>query len=805
LLTHTIRRYIKHIEYYYSNVESLLLTHCVYLLSLLKSYYRLELSFQESNKMKRYAISTVLFFLFFNVCNAWPADIYVNGATGNDANNGSDCAAAKKSISQALVVSVSGASIRVAQGVYMEAITMKSGVALYGGYAGSGALRDIAAYSTTIDGSNADGGNSAEHVVAIEDVTSVRLDGFTITGGGTIMGDGGGIWCNNTGINNTIMNCTISGNKASLGDGVYCYNSSPTLVNCVISDNSHFLFGGTGVELYSNSNPHLINCTISNHQGCGVCCYSASPTFTNCIISGNVDDHDVFGGGLFFQGCNAQLVNCIIRDNKGHIAAGGVNCSGSFNNISLTNCIISNNRSGSNTGGLKNTGNEPSSLILNDCIISGNEGKNGGGLYGSATLTNCIVSGNHSSGNGGGMLGNNGLTLTNCTISGNTADKDGGGVCSRLGETKISNTIFHDNTSNAIYGMGTIPVFSNCLFYNNPDGDYSYKDGPVYTGAAQINSITGASNNVDGDPRFVMSTMGAWDSSPTYDATSNITILVNSDAFFTPGALANKFINTNISQRRQAMIIGNTTTTVEISGDVTDWTHVGNVYQIIDYHLFYNSAAIDMGTSVGAPAADIEGVTRPIDRGGIGEDLAYDIGAYEEESSRPERSRVTAASWPLDFGNQGILEGPSATREVVVTNVGFGILDFVGNGFELTGQDAGEFTIISTLNTPVPPGASRNLELIYDPSTTGAHRAYLTITTDDPFEPITNVPLRGIGIGIRGDIFPDGKLSSYDLLAFSLDWHRNETDFPLVSDLTNDGTVKDGDLLELIDLIRKRQ
>ncbi|MBN1518190.1 fibronectin type III domain-containing protein [Candidatus Sumerlaeota bacterium] len=51
-----------------------------------------------------------------------------------------------------------------------------------------------------------------------------------------------------------------------------------------------------------------------------------------------------------------------------------------------------------------------------------------------------------------------------------------------------------------------------------------------------------------------------------------------------------------------------------------------------DFHLQDGSAAIDCGTSISAPATDMDGVARPVDRYGVGydgENEGYDIGAYE--------------------------------------------------------------------------------------------------------------------------------------------------------------------------------
>jgi parallel beta-helix repeat protein len=73
---------------------------------------------------------------------------------------------------------------------------------------------------------------------SFEDNNSV-VDGFTITNGcacGSVI-SGGGISCVDS--SPTIANCIITNNTALYnGGGIYCHSSSPTIINCTISNNS---------------------------------------------------------------------------------------------------------------------------------------------------------------------------------------------------------------------------------------------------------------------------------------------------------------------------------------------------------------------------------------------------------------------------------------------------------------------------------------------------------------------------------------------------------------------------------------
>jgi len=66
------------------------------------------------------------------------------------------------------------------------------------------------------------------------------LDGFTITNGGKMLTTpplfGGGIYCFNS--SPTIINCTIRNNSINgQGGGIYCFNSTSTFTGCTISEN----------------------------------------------------------------------------------------------------------------------------------------------------------------------------------------------------------------------------------------------------------------------------------------------------------------------------------------------------------------------------------------------------------------------------------------------------------------------------------------------------------------------------------------------------------------------------------------
>ena len=139
------------------------------------------------------------------------------------------------------------------------------------------------------------------------------LDGFTITNGGGYQG--GGIYCYNS--SPTIINCSIRDNKAYYGGGIYNYESSPVIANCFITGNYGYYYGG-GIYDYL-SFPIITNCFITGNQGYyyggGIYDYKSSITMTNCTVSGNLTKY--YGGGIHLYRDEGLLVeNSIIWGNE---------------------------------------------------------------------------------------------------------------------------------------------------------------------------------------------------------------------------------------------------------------------------------------------------------------------------------------------------------------------------------------------------------------------------------------------------------------------------------------------------------
>ena len=171
----------------------------------------------------------VMFLLHFTplpVARANPDIILRVTTTGASTGTCGASWASPCSLQHALAIAVSGDELWVKQGTYKPttgtdrsvSFILKSGVALYGGFAGTETLRKQRNWSTNITTLSGDIGtlghdsDNSYHVVATSNVNYLAiLDGFTITGGyangGFLNNNGGGIynWIGYASIYNTTV------------------------------------------------------------------------------------------------------------------------------------------------------------------------------------------------------------------------------------------------------------------------------------------------------------------------------------------------------------------------------------------------------------------------------------------------------------------------------------------------------------------------------------------------------------------------------------------------------------------------
>ncbi|HWB53064.1 MAG TPA: right-handed parallel beta-helix repeat-containing protein [Tepidisphaeraceae bacterium] len=394
--------------------------------------------------------------------------IYVSSAATAGTNDGTSWTNAYTDLQSALSVAGSGDSIEVGQGTYNPtsgtdrtiSFDLITGVAIYGGYAGTGQsnpdARDVSAYPTILSGDIGTQGDNSDNTYYVvrgsgTDSTAV-LDGFTVTGGNSDRPNGGDV-----------------------GGGIDDGDSSPTINDCIITGNNAE-FGGGGI--YSNnSNAILINSTISGNtagtSGGGMYDRYSTLTIEHCIITQNTSNSS--GGGILNnQDTSDTLIDCTITGNWAAFDGGGIdNLSTS---ASLTNCVIAGNTAGQNGGAINIAGAAP---VIVNCTISGNSAVNdGGGIYvkasGTPTVTNSILWGD--------------MVAANVDEIGSTSDS--------------SATINFSDVDGGFAGTGNIDA--DPLFVDAANGNYRLQDASSAINAGSNSAVPdGITTDIAGDQRIV--------------------------------------------------------------------------------------------------------------------------------------------------------------------------------------------------------------------------------------------------------------------------------------------------------------
>jgi len=94
------------------------------------------------------------------------------------------------------------------------------------------------------------------------------------------------------------------------GNGVYCKNASPNLVNLMVLENA-----GSGIYL-QNSNPKIVNTLLFHNfgeRGAGIYCNESQPRIINSTIAENNAN---YGGGIYSKNSSPEILNTIIWGNE---------------------------------------------------------------------------------------------------------------------------------------------------------------------------------------------------------------------------------------------------------------------------------------------------------------------------------------------------------------------------------------------------------------------------------------------------------------------------------------------------------
>ncbi|MBI1319205.1 MAG: DUF1565 domain-containing protein [Candidatus Hydrogenedens sp.] len=344
--------------------------------------------------------------------SADPGDVfYVDADNQSGVENGLSWATAHRTVAAGIETARRnfGGDVWVAEGVYDEtrdatggSLVLVSGVNLYGGFAGTETLRaqrNPLTHPAIIDGSSANAGAPAAPVVV--GVSGAALDGFTVQGG-----------------------------RGEVGAGLILNEISPTIANCVFTDNETTGFGGAVI-----------------------CIGAASPRFVNCVFTNNRSAKS--GGAVTNTGATPSFEGCLFSLNEAAEAGGAIfNTPGS--DILVTDCTFERNTAQAGGGAIFNEGASPS--LTRSTFLRNSSGSFGGAIFNNfatdagiasdVLATNCVFAKNTAVTGGGAIstLGSS-FTAVNCTIADNTAPETGGGAFfNNDADTEVLNSIIWYNS-----------------------------------------------------------------------------------------------------------------------------------------------------------------------------------------------------------------------------------------------------------------------------------------------------------------------------------------------------------------------
>jgi predicted outer membrane repeat protein len=440
-----------------------------------------------------------LCFVALSLAVSWVPAIANTCLVTNTAGGGDGSSWATPAALQTALGNVSCTEIWVAKGVYKPALpgnqtvsfSIRSGVAVYGGFAGNEIQRsqrspeaNLTVLSGDIDNNDsvdADGidvdathiaGSNSYHVVSMDASSvaitgSTSLDGFTVTGGSAVPSNqGGGLYCLATmghACSPTLAHLRFIGNEATFGGALYANGfagntSSPVLSlvsfvgNMAVADGGAMYNSGTNTGA---SSPTLDDVSFSDNLAAG----NGGAMYNNASLGTAKPQLN----GVTFVGNSAASGGAMASVSS---EPGGPSPAGDAS-PALNNVTFYMNSATDNGGAMYNRSNgdiadhtAKSNPTLTNVTFTGNSATYGGAIYnyGNAithpTLSNVILWGDQASGGGPEIynLASGGTAIADIdySIAEGGCPTDGGG----LGGNNCTNDIYTDPQLGALADNG---------------------------------------------------------------------------------------------------------------------------------------------------------------------------------------------------------------------------------------------------------------------------------------------------------------------------------------------------------------
>lgn len=478
--------------------------------------------------------------------------IHVDSSANAPPHNGISWCNAYLDLNSALTAATPGTTIRIAKGIYRPnptglldprsaTFTLKSGVAVEGGYEGCGApnpnQRDATAWGTVLSGDVADndpGGNEfrdcchssylpgcpdaacSAAVCAAHSFCCTQWEETCAAEAQTLCAslcqsgaDNAYHVVTGNGVDATAIldRVTVTEGKADVpafgsldaqGGGLFAVNGSPTILHCNFILNDARDEGG-GVYL-EGSLSQFIDCRFENNRarnyveggaarGGGLFSTGGDVYLADCTFHDNMTDSFGAGAGLIVSGGSATLLRPMVTENKGAPIDSQMNAV-----LTIKKAYVVGNFTGIRLSGTTD---------IADSVVVRNYGAGIAIQGGSLTATNCLVAGNLGGGNGGGFsVAAANAAINSCTITTNAANANGGGLyISGTSNVVVTNSVVWNNSANlqgqAVFlrtlSGGFIPTLS--VSYANLEG--------LQGGVGGSGTLNWGQGNFSADPMFV--------------------------------------------------------------------------------------------------------------------------------------------------------------------------------------------------------------------------------------------------------------------------------------------------------------
>ncbi|HEX4792867.1 MAG TPA: SdrD B-like domain-containing protein [Humisphaera sp.] len=452
------------------------------------------------------------------------SNVYVDAGSSAASPDGKAWATAFADLQAGLAAAQAGDKILIATGTYKPTsgidrtatFTLKSGVEIDGGYAGSTNAanpnaRDIVNTPTTLSGDIGVVGDKSDNSNSVltgstADATCI-VDGVTVTGGyGQAFG--GGLTIQDPQRKNsgapTLRNCVFTANTARLGGAISCDASAEEIVGCTFVGNTAIapvnVIGGFGGAVYivSNCDLRITDSAFTGNTASG----------SGGAVAG-IGYPATFGG--LQKAVHMTMSGCLFVGNNAHDYSGAVDVLMSADSV-IAGCSFEGNSAAIGGAAYLSNLNAADTCTVIDCRFSNNVASSRAGAidaWAQSFFEGCTFTENYDVGivtaTADDIFDEGGVTLSNCIVWSSSPER-------------VQPAILHASFSDTSVGLtGTGNISSDPHFVRNPspgpdgkwgttDDDYGdlhlQKTSPAIDAGDNSAVPAGTTTDIAGNPRF---------------------------------------------------------------------------------------------------------------------------------------------------------------------------------------------------------------------------------------------------------------------------------------------------------------